>query len=81
MIKVVFFASLRERLEMREATVEYLSQQSVHDVIITLQNNDQRYALLTEQDVLSAVNHTLCGKDEPVKDGDEIAFFPPVTGG
>jgi molybdopterin synthase sulfur carrier subunit len=31
--------------------------------------------------VLMAVNLEYVGADHPVEDGDEIAFFPPVTGG
>jgi len=31
--------------------------------------------------VLAAVNHEYAAPDTPVKDGDEVAFFPPVTGG
>jgi len=81
MIKVVFFASLRERLAISEVELEYTNQQSVNDVIASLQTNDARYTILTEQDVLTALNHTLCAYEESVKDGDEVAFFPPVTGG
>lgn len=29
----------------------------------------------------AAVNQDIAGADTPVKDGDEVAFFPPVTGG
>jgi molybdopterin synthase sulfur carrier subunit len=28
-----------------------------------------------------AVNHDLAGADTPIADGDEVALFPPVTGG
>ena len=31
--------------------------------------------------VRAAVNQEFCGPDHPVKPGDEVAFFPPVTGG
>lgn len=81
MIKVVFFASLRERLDVSNVALEFEQQKSVNDVIDSLKVGDKRYELLFEKDVLSAVNHTLCSKDETIKDGDEIAFFPPVTGG
>ncbi|MFB0912259.1 MAG: MoaD/ThiS family protein [Glaciecola sp.] len=39
------------------------------------------WTLLAEQDVLIAVNQTLTSASATVNDGDEIAFFPPVTGG
>lgn len=81
MINIVFFASLRERLEVSNIALECEHHQTVNDVIKTLQASEKRYDLLLEQDVLSAVNHTLCSKEESIKDGDEIAFFPPVTGG
>ena len=28
-----------------------------------------------------AVNHSVAGPDTPIRDGDEVALFPPVTGG
>lgn len=31
--------------------------------------------------IRGAVNQRMAGDDEPIRDGDEIAFFPPVTGG
>ena len=36
---------------------------------------------LGDQIVLVAVNQTLVPLDTPINDGDEVAFFPPVTGG
>jgi molybdopterin synthase sulfur carrier subunit len=41
-----------------------------------------RWALaLEEGKLLAAVNQTLVSFEHPVVDGDEVAFFPPVTGG
>ncbi|PJX34175.1 molybdopterin synthase sulfur carrier subunit, partial [Klebsiella sp. A-Nf5] len=41
-----------------------------------------RWALaLEEGKLLAAVNQTLTAFDHPVASGDEVAFFPPVTGG
>jgi molybdopterin converting factor small subunit len=31
--------------------------------------------------VLCAVNQAMARPDSPISDGDEVAFFPPVTGG
>lgn len=81
MIELKFFASLREQLGSSGTTLEYSGQEDIAEVITSLINQDKRYVALNEQDVLSARNHTLCGKDEAVSDGDELAFFPPVTGG
>lgn len=37
--------------------------------------------VLSEQNLMCARNEDLCQLDEPVGDGDEVAFFPTVTGG
>ena len=38
-------------------------------------------SVLAEQNLMCARNQELCGLDQRLQDGDEIAFFPPVTGG
>ena len=42
---------------------------------------DPEFAVLNEESLMCARNEELCSLDEPVQAGDEIAFFPPVTGG
>jgi molybdopterin synthase sulfur carrier subunit len=81
MIRIKFFASIREQLESSSMNFEYSGQNTVVDVISELFNKGDKWRLLSEQDVLVAVNQTLCAKDARINDGDEIAFFPPVTGG
>ena len=81
MINVLFFAQVRElvgcdRLEIDEPfpTVESLRQH--------LESRGERWALALESGkLLAAVNQTLVSFDTPLTDGDEVAFFPPVTGG
>lgn len=56
------------------ATVEAIRQH--------LAAQEGRWSLaLEEGKLLAAVNQTLVSFDHPVTDGDEVAFFPPVTGG
>lgn len=82
MIKVVFFANLRERLGESECILKDFMGATVADVLRDIeQSNPHWHAILTEQKILVAVNHTMSGLSAPVKLGDEIAFFPPVTGG
>ena len=38
-------------------------------------------ALAEDQPVRLALNQTMCPPDAPIAPGDEVAFFPPVTGG
>lgn len=82
MIKVLFFAELRERLGQSEIIIENFMGATVADVLREiLQLNPRWHQILSEQKMLIAVNHTMSGLSAPVKSGDEIAFFPPVTGG
>lgn len=81
MIKILFFAQVRElvgtdslTLDTDATTVEQLRQQ--------LAAQGDRWALaLEEGKLLTAVNQTLVSHDHPIAQGDEVAFFPPVTGG
>ncbi len=81
MIKVLFFAQVRElvgcdslTLESEFSSVEALRQQ--------LAARGDRWALALEEGrLLAAVNQTLVSFDHPVVSGDEVALFPPVTGG
>ncbi|MGU3413559.1 molybdopterin synthase sulfur carrier subunit [Enterobacteriaceae bacterium C34A] len=81
MIKILFFAQVREllgtdslSLDTQATTVEALRQQ--------LAAQGSRWALaLEEGKLLTAVNQTLVESSHAIKEGDEVAFFPPVTGG
>lgn len=81
MIKVLFFAQTREligkdslELESEFATVEELRNH--------LASQPGKWELALEQGKLrAAVNQVIVSFDSPVVDGDEVAFFPPVTGG
>ncbi|KPW39523.1 hypothetical protein ALO51_04766, partial [Pseudomonas amygdali] len=41
----------------------------------------EAWQVLAEQNLMCARNQELCKPTEPLSDGDEVAFFPPVTGG
>ena len=75
-IKVRYFASLGERLGQSESDVEFAHAMTVVDVW-RLATSDKQIP----DNVLAAVNMEYAALDTPVQDGDEVAFFPPVTGG
>ena len=75
-IKVRYFASLKERVGRSEDTLAAQEAQTVQAVWRHL--NPQ---MAMPEAVLAAVNMEYVGWDALVKDGDELAFFPPVTGG
>ncbi|MBL4900363.1 MAG: molybdopterin converting factor subunit 1 [Colwellia sp.] len=82
MIKVVFFAALREQLACSELTLSSENITTVADLKQQLASkNEQWQALFSNTSLLSAVNHELVDSEQQIKSGDEVAFFPPVTGG
>jgi molybdopterin synthase sulfur carrier subunit len=81
MLTIKFFASLRERLSVNEITVDFAANMQVINLVEHLVAQDNKFMLLQEQEVLVAVNQTLRGKNHELVDNDEVAFFPPVTGG
>ena len=79
-IQVVYFARYREALgHDGEALAGDFS--TLDDVRRALLARGGEYALLAEQNLMCARNQELCKLDESVGEGDEVAFFPPVTGG
>ncbi|KIH85092.1 MoaD/ThiS family protein [Pseudomonas batumici] len=78
-IVVKFFARYREALGVDELAVEG-DFASVDDVrrFLLLREGTQ---VLGEQNLMCARNEDLCALDEPLAEGDEVAFFPTVTGG
>ncbi|ADO49283.1 molybdopterin synthase sulfur carrier subunit [[Enterobacter] lignolyticus] len=82
MINVLFFAQVRELVGTDRLTFETLAADNVETLRQQLASRGDRWALaLEEGKLLAAVNQTLVAFDHPLADGDEVAFFPPVTGG
>ncbi|WP_040976416.1 molybdopterin synthase sulfur carrier subunit [Necropsobacter massiliensis] len=81
MLKVLFFAQTREILGVDELNLnaEFATAEALR---CHLAAKGERWALALQQDkLLVAINQTLSPLESAVKSGDEIAFFPPVTGG
>ncbi len=75
-IKVRYFASLKESLGRAE-------DDFVHTGLLSIRELWQRVNVATPlpDNILVAVNMDYVDLNHLVKDGDEVAFFPPVTGG
>jgi sulfur-carrier protein len=84
MIQVLFFASIRERVGRSSVALAFdASLARVAQVIDRLDRHEVPgcAAILTQPGALVAVNRTVVDRDHAVRDGDEVAFYPPVTGG
>ena len=76
-VHILFFASLKEHLGKSEMQLELTTSPSVEALWKSLSSG--KHALPAQ--ILFAVNHQYVKADYQIQDGDEVAFFPPVTGG
>ena len=80
-ITVLFFATLRDLVGQRELTI----QLNVAAATITQLRQEliRRYPALEDnlRVALSAINEDFAFDHDSINDGDEVAFFPPVSGG
>jgi molybdopterin synthase sulfur carrier subunit len=83
-VRLLFFASLRERLG---ATGEELDVPAGVDTVAALREHLRARGgawaevFAPKRNVRAAVNQDMAQAAAAIKAGDEIAFFPPVTGG
>ena len=83
-MKLLYFAHLRDKIGIAEEQLDL--PRGVGDVAALLDHLTGRGpkfagALGNRKTLRVAVNQTYVGWDHPVKQGDEVAIFPPVTGG
>ncbi len=78
--RVLFFANMREKTGVREATIEFEPGTSVSDLKKLLV---EKYPGLKQymDTVIVAMNHEFAFDENIVGEGAEIALFPPVSGG
>ncbi len=75
-VHVKYFASLRETIGRSHDDIPFTGTVTVSEIWVHATHNMQRPDRL-----LVAVNQEYADFNKLVSDGDEIAFFPPVTGG
>jgi molybdopterin synthase sulfur carrier subunit len=84
MVTILYFARLREALGT--GTEQLALPESVTDLAslreaLVSRGGAWARELAQSTNVRMAVNQDMASLDTPVNDGDEVAFFPPVTGG
>jgi len=82
MVNVLFFAQLKELLGSSGMDLNLTTPCTVNDVKSALIEHNSAWATqLNQPTIMCAVNQTMVEGTHPVNNGDEVAFFPPVTGG
>jgi sulfur-carrier protein len=74
-ITVRYFASIREKIGKSEEVID------ISNISCAAEVWDKVSREPMPTNTLVAINQTYVDRNQPVKGGDEVAFFPPVTGG
>ena len=84
MLTIRFFSLIREHLNVAELSVEW------HEELRTVADLKEYLAesygeswrnVLFQPNVVHAINQSVVFLDDAIQSGDEVAFFPPMTGG
>ncbi|WP_432472323.1 MoaD/ThiS family protein [Amphritea sp. HPY] len=81
MINVLYFASLRETLGLAQSSHELTAGSSVAEFVDTLREQGDEWQQALSGQLLCSVNQEMVAMETILSDGDELALFPPVTGG
>jgi molybdopterin synthase sulfur carrier subunit len=83
MANILYFASLREQLDCSNESLELVGIATLGELKRSLAERGGvwREAFTAQTALLSSVNQQMASDDTPISELDEIAFFPPVTGG
>lgn len=79
-VRTLFFAAYRDLVRTPELTVQVHDGATVGDLVAALRNRGEPFAGLP-QDPVVAVNRIYAAPSQPLDEGDEVAFIPPVAGG
>lgn len=82
MIEIHYFASIRERLACDRETLDTAPPTVAALVDALVERHGEAWQrVLRDGRVLVAVNQEVASLQSALREGDEVAFFPPVTGG
>ncbi len=83
-VKVLFFASLREQVGVSSEEIELPAGVATVAALrshLVRRGGAWEGALAEKKNVRAAVNQDMAKPGAALRAGDEVAFFPPVTGG
>ncbi|GAB1266514.1 molybdopterin synthase sulfur carrier subunit [Aurantivibrio infirmus] len=82
-ITILYFARIKEALEIDREELDFEKDISTIQQLVSFLGlrGEKWQTTLAEKSILVAVNHTVANFSTALNDDDEIAFYPPVTGG
>ena len=82
-IRVRFFAALREQVGRSTLEIDAIEPANVCGLLAALRHrfDEAAFGALRAPNIRVAVNQELVDSDAVLRDGDEVAFMPPITGG
>lgn len=80
-VKILYFAGLKEKLGVPGESIDLPAGVGTVGGLRDWLVGQGREALASTKNLRCAVNQEMAKADAALRDGDEIAFFPPVTGG
>ncbi len=82
-MKILYFAQIKEIIGKSEESIKLENEISIKDLINKLKKRNSNYKSAFEKtsNLKFAINCEYADLNALIKDKDEIAFFPPVTGG
>lgn len=81
MANILFFGQTRDRLGISQLDWPLSQPITACELIQQLAEQGESWRFLTDTNLLCAVNQTIVPLEHEITDADEVAFFPPVTGG
>ncbi|HAY46885.1 MAG TPA: molybdopterin converting factor subunit 1 [Gammaproteobacteria bacterium] len=78
-IKILYFGRLAETVGVRQAELDLTGGDALLETV--RQQLISSHPALDDPTIRIAVNQTLANENLTINDGDELAFFPPVSGG
>ena len=82
-MKILYFASISEELGKNRELLVIKGKLKIIDVINILKKKDKKYNFVFKKisNIKFAINCEYATKNDYITDNDELAIFPPVTGG
>ena len=82
LVKLRCFGSIRAQVDCEHEQLDLADGLSVGEVVASLSARSGKWrAALADDNLLTAVNLEFCSAEQLLRDGDELALMPPVTGG